>query len=69
MMPVFEKGTLVCYLDENVVVLHQQGVVVDLAQELGCHHFVRAVLDETRDVEETCRETQEKRKQSGKQDY
>lgn len=32
--------------------------MVDLAQELGCHHFVRAVLDETCDVQETCREAQ-----------
>lgn len=37
--------------------------MVDLAQELGSHHFVRAVLDETCNVQETCRETQEKRKQ------
>lgn len=32
--------------------------MVDLAQELGCHHFVRAVLDETCDVQEACREAQ-----------
>lgn len=45
-----------CYLDEYVVVLHQQRVVVDLAKELGRHHFVRAVLDEACDVEKTWRE-------------
>lgn len=40
--------------------------MVDLAQELGSHHLVRAVLDETCDVQETCRETQGKRKQQSK---
>lgn len=40
--------------------------MVDLAQELGGHHFVRAVLDETCDVQETCRETQEKIKKLSK---
>lgn len=28
------------YLDKYVVVLHQQRVVVDLAEELSSHHFV-----------------------------
>lgn len=46
----------VVYLDEDVVVLHQQRVVVDLAEELSRHHFVRAVLDETCDVQVTYQE-------------
>lgn len=46
------------YLDKYVVVLHQQGAAVNLSQELSRHHFVRAVLDETGDVQVTCRRTQ-----------
>ena len=42
------------YLDEDVVVLHQQRVVVDLPQELRRHHLVWAVLDEACHIEVTC---------------
>ena len=41
------------YLDKDVVVLHQEGTAVDRPQELGRHQFVRAVLDQTGDVQVT----------------
>lgn len=53
----------VVYLDEDVVVLHQQRVVVDLAKELSRHHFVRAVLNETCDVQVTYQEKNRQRQQ------
>lgn len=53
----------VIYLDKYVVILHQQGVVVDLTEELSGHQFVRTVLDEAGDIEVTCNETHRERNQ------
>lgn len=58
------SGALDVYLDKYVVVLHQQGVVVDFAEELSRHHFVWTVLDETGNIQVTCRDTQEQTEES-----
>lgn len=53
------------YLDKYVVVLHQQGVVVDFAEELSSHHFIRTVLDEAGNVQVTCSDTREQARKNG----
>lgn len=35
------------YLHKYVLILHWEGIVVNLPQELCCHHFIRAILYET----------------------
>lgn len=39
------------YLYKYIIILHGDGIVVNLPQELCCHHFIRAILDETRHIQ------------------